>query len=262
MTRVGLIGFGFIGAQVYARIRAQPELGLEIAFVHNRNAARLKDVAPELILDDLARSGTREPDLVVEMAHPEYTRRYAEQILAYADYLPLSVTALADDTLRERLIAQAARSGNRLLIPHGALIGTENLLEWQHMWDKVEITFVKSPQNIDFSESGIDPNAIQGDSVVYEGPVRGIARLFPRNVNTMVTCALATTGLDRCHAKLIASPGLTVAIAEIRATGRDGATLSMRKEQPIVGVSGTEVFEAQFRSILRAAGGGATLDFV
>jgi predicted dinucleotide-utilizing enzyme len=262
VTRVGLIGFGFIGSQVYERIRLQPELGLEVAYVHNRNSARLKDVAPEHVLGDLAQGASRTPDLVVEMAHPDYTRRFGEQILAQADYLPLSVTALADDALRERLLSQAKRSGTRLLIPHGALIGTENLVEWRHMWEEVEITFTKNPANIDFSESGYDPATIQDETVVYDGPVRGIARLFPRNVNTMVTCALATTGLDRCRAKLIAVPGLNVAIADIRAVGRDRAVLSMRKEQPMVGVSGTELFESQFRSILRAANAGGAMEFV
>ncbi len=260
-TRVGLIGFGFIGSQVYERIRSQPGLGLEVAYVHNRTGARLKGVAPDLVLEDLAQSASRKPDLVVEMAHPEYTRRYGEAILSHASYLPLSVTALADDPLRERLLAQATRSGTRLLIPHGALIGTENLVEWRHMWEKVEITFIKSPANIDFSESGYD-KTIVADTIVYEGPVRGIARLYPRNVNTMVTCALATTGLDKCHAKLIASPGLKVAIADIRAVGRDGMILTMRKETQVVGVSGTEVFASQFGSILRAANASGPMEFV
>ncbi len=115
----------------------------------------------------------------------------------------MSVTALADDPLRERLVAQASRSGTRLLIPHGALIGIDNLVEWRHMWEKVEVTFMKNPSNIDFSESGYD-KTIVADTVVYEGPARGIARLYPRNVNTMICSALATTGLDRCRAKLIA----------------------------------------------------------
>lgn len=261
-TRVGLIGFGFIGHQVYERIRTQPGLGLEIAFVHNRGARRLRDVPAELVLHDLAQLESRRPDLVVEMAHPVYTREFGERILAHADYLPLSVTALADDDLRERLERQARACGTRLLIPHGALIGTENLIEWRHMWASVEISFFKSPANIDFSESGRDGAAIRGETVLYDGPVRGIAGLYPRNVNTMVTCALATVGLDRCRARLVASPGLKVAIADIRAVGTDGATLSMRKEQPVSGVSGTEVFESQFRSILRAAGSFAPVDFV
>ena len=49
-------------------------------------------------------------------------------------------------------------------------------------------------------------------------------------------------------------PALKVAIIEVRATGRDGSLLHMRKEQPMSGVSGTEVFDSQFASILRAAG--------
>lgn len=261
-TRVGLIGFGHIGSRVYERVRKQPGLGLEIAFVHNRSATRLKGVDPAHVLTDLSALASRKPDLVVEMAHPSYTREHGERILAHADYLPLSVTALADDDLMARLTARAKASGTRLLIPHGALIGTENLLEWRHMWASVEIAFYKAPENIDFSESGFDPKSIRGETVVYDGPVRGIAKLFPRNVNTMVTCALATLGLDATRARLIAVPGQKVAIADIHATGKDGSTLHMRKEQPAIGVSGTEMFESQFRSILRAGSAGATLEFV
>ena len=253
-TRIGLIGFGFIGAQVFRRLREQPDLGIEIAFVHNRDRAKLAEVPSELILDDLGSMAERRCDLVVEMAHPDYTRRWGEAILAHADYLPLSVTALADQSLFDRLKAQADRSGKRLLIPHGALIGTDNLVESRHAWGEVEITFYKSPANIDFSESGYDASRIQGETVVYDGPARAIAALYPRNVNTMVTCALATIGLDRCRARLIAVPALKVAIIEVRATGRDGSLLHMRKEQPMSGVSGTEMFDSQFASILRAAG--------
>ena len=201
-------------------------------------------------------------DLVVEMAHPQYTRDWGERILSRADYLPLSVTALADDALRERLIERARSSGTHLAVPHGALMGLDTLREWRHMWSEVEIAFFKNPANIDFSESGIDPAALRGETVVYDGPVRGIAGRFPSNVNTMVTCALATLGLDRCRAKLVAVPGLNVAIAEVTATGRDGSRLAMRKEQPASGVSGTEMFESQFASIVRAAGAREVMEFV
>jgi hypothetical protein len=57
-------------------------------------------------------------------------------------------------------------------------------------------------------------------------------------VNTTVTCALATTGLDQCRGRLVAVADLPVAIAEVEAVGRDGSRLPMRKEQPVIGVSG------------------------
>ena len=96
----------------------------------------------------------------------------------------------------------------------------------------MRITFRKHPRNIDFALTGMDPAAITGPTIVYEGPVRGIAPLFPRNVNTMVACALATIGLDRCQARLIADPALDVAVAEVEATGRSGARLTTAKQGP------------------------------
>ena len=260
--RIGLIGFGFIGRQVYERIVGDPSLGLDVAFVHNRSDAALAAVPAALRLGDIAELPRCAPDLVVEMAHPAYTQHWGERILAHADYLPLSVTALADDALRERLVAVARAAGTSLAIPHGALMGLDSLREWRHAWEEVTITFYKHPSNIDFSESGIAPVPLDVDTVLYDGPTRGIAAKFPRNVNTMITCALATIGLDRCRARLVACPALKVAIADVEARGRDGSLLKMRKEQPATGVSGTEMFESQFASILRAAGSREPLSFV
>src|SRR5690606_41367224 len=101
--------------------------------------------------------------------------------------------------------------------------------------------------------SGWAATGITEATVIYAGPVRGIARLFPRNANTRRTCALATVGLDRCRAVLIAEPTLKVAIAEVRAQGKDGSVHESRKVQPVVGVSGTEMLAAQVGSVLRAA---------
>lgn len=77
--------------------------------MHNRNRARLAGVDPRHVLDRFEDFGSRAPDRVVETAHPDYTRRHGEAILARADCLPLSVTALADDALRE----QPDRRGTR-----------------------------------------------------------------------------------------------------------------------------------------------------
>ena len=176
--------------------------------------------------------------------------------------MPLSVTALADDALRETLIATAKASGHRLLLPRGALVGTDLLLGWRHMWRDVRITFRKHPRNIDFSRLDIRPETITRETVIYDGPVRGIASLFPRNVNTMVTCALATIGLDRCQGRLFADPKLDCAVAEVEAWGDDGAYLATTKRQPVIGVSGTEMVQSALRSVLKAAGTHAAFDFV
>ncbi len=107
----------------------------------------------------------------------------------------------------------------------------------------------------------IDPAGMQAETVFYDGPPRGIAPLFPRDINTMITCALATTELDACRARPVAVPGLNVAIARSAQPSRRLAP-ELRKEQPSVGDSGTEMFASQFASIQRAAGARETLAFV
>ena len=228
--------------------------GFEIAFVHNRSAKALAGLEPALRLDDLGKADARRPDLVVECAHPIVTERHGAAFLEFADYMPLSVTALADDRLRGRLEASATEHGTRLLIPAGALLGGDELLMRRGRWERVRITFRKHPDNIDFGASGLRAGDFERETVIYEGSVREVARLFPRNVNTMVTCALVSNGLDDCEARLICDPGLDCAVAELEARDAEGGIVRTEKRQPAVGVSGTEMLDSAWYSIRRAAG--------
>ena len=152
MARVGLIGFGYLGSFVYEQMTTCPELGLDVAFVYNRSAERLQDVYPEYILGDLQNFAEREPDLVVELAHPDISRQFGSAFLACADYMPLSLTCLADAYLERSLLDTAADNGTHLCVPHGAVIGLDALSEGREMWDEVSITMKKPPRSIDFSD--------------------------------------------------------------------------------------------------------------
>ncbi|HEX3350548.1 MAG TPA: aspartate dehydrogenase domain-containing protein [Acetobacteraceae bacterium] len=258
--RVGIIGFGFIGRALFEAIAAGRAPGCELAFVHTRSGVA-DGVPSDAICRNLADIAAFAPDLVVEVAHPDVTLRHGTAVLARASYMPLSLTALAEPGVQDALLRAARSSGTRLLVASGALVGLESLLAGRADWTQVTITFRKHPRNIDFALTGIDPATITGETTVYDGPARGIAPLFPRNVNTMVACALATVGLDACRARLIADPALGVAVAEVEASGRSGAWLRTEKRVPAVGVSGTEMAASVLHSILRAAPAGAGIDF-
>jgi len=262
MARVGLVGFGFIGAGLYQAIHGGECDGLEIAFVWNRSADKLADVPAKLILADLKDFARHAPDLIVEASHPDITREHGTAFLAHCDYMPLSVSALADDAMRGRMLAGAERARHHLILPRGALVGADALLAWRHMWRDVTITFRKHPNNIDLSAVKRRPEDIIAETVIFDGPVREIAPLFPRNVNTMVTCALATVGIDRCRGRMIADPALDHAVSEVEAWGTDGSYLATSKRQPMIGVSGTEMFASTLRSVRKATGTGPTLDFL
>ena len=253
--RIGLVGFGFIGAELYRRIAADD--GVEVAFVHARSRTRLAGLPDALILDDLSRAGDRAPDLIVEVAGPEVSHRHGGAFLAFADYMPLSLTALADAALCDRLAAAAARSGRSLFVAHGALVGLDSLVEWREMWDEVTIAFRKPPASL-----GVAGPAANHESLLFDGSVRDISARYPHNVNAMVACALATIGLDRCRARLVSDPAIDHLELAVEARGRDGSQLSIRRRQPARGVSGSEMAVAVYSSIRRVSGRSGAMAFV
>lgn len=259
--RLGIIGFGYIGRAIYERAVADPDF--DVAFVWNRSPEPLADLPESIVLHDLDDFASRHPDLVIEMAHPSITADHGKAFLSECDYLALSVTALADERLHDALLSVCAANNTSLFIPHGALIGVDNLFEARDNWAEVGIAFYKHPGSLDLSSVGIDPATLTEATTIFDGSVREAAELFPRNVNTMATCALATLGFDRTRARVVADPGLSSMIAEVRATGKDGSRFETVRKERAVGVSGTGMLTSQWASIRKAARGGAPgLNFV
>lgn len=249
--RVGVIGLGFVGAELARRLARGDVQGLELGFAWRRSGragTALDGVPHDRITGRLDEAAASAPGLIVEAAHPDVTRLHGERLVALADYLPLSVTALADDTLRERLRRVAERHGTRVLLPHGALVGAASLAEWRDHWRSVTFRMEKPPASLP------DEPAADRRTVVHDGSVRSIAARFPRNVNAMVAGALATIGLDRARGVMVADPALRELRLIVEARGRDGSRMRITRRQPAVGVSGTEMAEAAWASVVAAAG--------
>ena len=259
MARIGLIGHGYLGTYVYEQIQTRPELGLEIAFVYNRSPARLADLAPEHILADLADFAVRAPDLVVELAHPDITHDYGAAFLAQTDYMPLSLTGLANAELERTLLATAAQNDTRLYVPHGAVIGLDALSEGREIWDEVTITMKKPPRSIDFSASpDYTQQDIQVATTLYDGPTRAVCAHYPRNVNSHAATALAGIGFDKTRSILIADPDLDVSLIELSARG-GGVEIDIRRANPMQGVSGVMTLLSSLASICRVKAPGVGL---
>jgi len=253
-ARVGIIGLGYLGSFVYEQLTSRPELGLEVVFAHDADPARLEAVPAEVALTDLDGFAARRPDLVLELAHPDISRRYGRAFLEAADYMPLSVTALADAVLEETLVTAARQRGHRLFIPHGAVIGLDALEEGRDLWGEVTIRMTKPLRSLDFAAAPhLGPQGIDGETLLYDGPARGVCPLFPRNVNTHAAVALAGIGFDRTRSVLVADPSLEVSVIEVEARG-SGVEVKIRRENPMKGVSGVLTLTAVLAGVVRARG--------
>ncbi|NKB35691.1 MAG: DUF108 domain-containing protein [Gammaproteobacteria bacterium] len=249
--KIGIIGYGFLGESLYEYLK---KTDIKVCAIFNRSSEKTQDLPDALAFTEMRdfMSKVDGLDLVVELAHPDISRDWGGQILERCDYMPCSVAALANKNLKENLkenLLKAAKSGcTRLLVPHGAVVGIDNIYEARENWQEVTITFRKPPTAIDLD------NELEGDeTVLFDGPVTEIAEKYPRNVNAMVACALATVGTDAARARFVADRRMNNMLrGEFEFKGKDGSTLSIVKEEPAVGVSSPGMVTSIIGSVLRA----------
>jgi len=236
--RIGIIGYGQIGSSLYREITQNPQMGFELAFVYDIDR-RLTELLPkQIVIENIEDFPSTDPDLVVEAAHPHFVREFAEFILSSTDLMIMSVSAMNDANLEEKIKRTCLKHGTECCIPHGATIGLDGLQDGREIWEDVTITMRKNPKNLDFRwAGGIKPEEITQETVLYDGPTRGICNLYPKNVNSHATLALAVLGFDRTRSVLIADPKLDQAIIEIDARGA-GTEIHIKKGNPIKGVTG------------------------
>jgi aspartate dehydrogenase len=260
--RIGIIGFGQIGSFLYQEITGHPEYGLEIAFVHEAIKERVEKLPGDMVLERMEDFGKRTVDLVAEVAHPDAVRTYGPLILEKTDFFMLSVTAMADPALEQKLKEAYERHGRKLFIAHGATIGLDGIQDGKESWEKITITMKKSPKNLVFSNATQwDPEKIDKVTVLYDGPTRGICPLFPKNVNSHATLALAGIGLDRTRSVLIADPKLNESIIEIEAEGA-GNRIHIVRSNPIKGVSGKLTLQSVLESLRKVQPPGPGLQIL
>ena len=208
---VAIGGFGAIGQAVAARLD-RGEQGLQLAAVSARDHAKAEAnmsgfsrKVPVLPLDALADHA----DVVMECAPAAVFRDIAEPALAKGKiFLPLSVGALL---IHDDLTALAERTGGRIVVPTGALLGLDAVRAAAE-GDIASVTMVtrKPPDGLIgapyLKENGIDLSALKTPLKVFDGSARAGARGFPANVNVAAALSLAGVGPDRTKLQIWADP--------------------------------------------------------
>jgi aspartate dehydrogenase len=211
---VGLGGFGAIGGALARRLdRGLP--GLRLVAVSARDVGRaerriaaLARPVPVVTLAELATLA----DVVVECAPAAVFREVAEPALgAGRIFVPVSVGQLLEHA---DLIGLAERTGARIVVPTGALLGLDAVrAAAEGEIRSVTMVTRKPPQGLAgapyLERHGIDVAGLRAPQKVFEGSARDGARGFPANVNVAAALSLAGIGPERTRLEIWADPHVT-----------------------------------------------------
>jgi aspartate dehydrogenase len=232
--RVGLAGLGAIGMAIARRLEAGiPGLALAAAAARDPSAAQARLAAYRIATRMVAVAALPEHcDVIVECAPAAAFRSIAEPAIEAGRILvALSAGALLDHM---DLIERADRTGARVLVPTGALIGLDAVrAAAEGTIGSAKLVSRKPPSALlgapylerrDISLAGLaEPRKL------FEGSAREGVRGFPANVNVSAALALAGIGPDRTRLEIWADPGITRNIHHIEVEA-DSARFSMTIE--------------------------------
>jgi aspartate dehydrogenase len=213
--KLAIAGLGAIGLAVARRVDAGELPGLDLVAVAARDQAKAKKAMAGLRapprLTDLA--GLADvADVVVECLPPKLFAEVARPaILKGRIFMPLSVGALIDHM---DLVDLARRTGARILVPTGALLGLDAVRATaEGRIASVTMVTRKPPAGLAGApllvKQGLSVEGLKAPLRVFAGSAREAIAGFPANVNVAVALSLAGIGPDRTQVEVWADPAVT-----------------------------------------------------
>ncbi len=236
--KIGIAGCGAIGSRLAAAIDGGccPGLVLEaVAAGHWESAqklcAALSGRAAACRMEEMA----ERCDVVVEAASCRAMPGIAKTAFAAGkDVVSLSSGALA---MEKELPAMAEKAGCRLYFPSGALAGLDAVLALRESGlREVSLTTTKKPASLAgapwLEKHPVALEALSHAETIFEGFADEAIRFFPANANAAVTLSFAGLGLGRTRVRIVADPGASFTVQEVRACGEAGEVYAVTKSSP------------------------------
>ena len=237
MKKVALIGYGAIARISLDKINEHDKnndikiVGVLVRENREKEARAALDPSISVVttIEDLVQLS---PNVVAECAGQGAVSEYGKAVLSSGiDLLVISTGALADDKLRTELTEICNKNGTHVLIPSGAIAGLDGLNSLRigglssvkYTSTKPPLAWVGTPADKEF-----DLSKIEEKTILFTGPAREAARLFPKNANLAATVALAGLGMDQTQIELVADPG--VAPNNVGAVSAEGLFGSLKVE--------------------------------
>ena len=224
-----IIGGGFIGSTIARELEKMDEIGSIL--IVDRYRERVEELAKSCrkvsYAPDLD-STLDKVELVVESASQEAVGEYAPLVLGSGkDLVVLSVGAFVDLALFERCRSLAKEHDSKLYVPSGAVCGTDGLRSASvGRIDEVILISYKPPsalKDVEYlKKKGIDLDAIERATTVFNGHAQDAVRLFPKNINVAATVSLTGVGFEKTTVRIVADPNIRRNIHRLIVKGEFG----------------------------------------
>lgn len=263
MLHVSMVGCGAIGRGVLELLKSDPDVVFDLVIVPegtmDEARSAVSALAPHARVATHLSEAHGRPDLLVECAgHRALEEHIVPALELGIPCMVVSVGALSEPGLADRLEAAARRGGTQVQLLSGA-IGAIDALAAARVGglDEVIYTGRKPPRawKDTPAEQRVDLDALDGPTVIFEGSARDAARLYPKNANVAATLSLAGLGLDRTAVKLLADPGVEENVHHVEARGAFGGFELTMRGKPLAANPKTSALTVF--SVVRALGNRA-----
>jgi len=240
MLRVGVVGCGAIGSFICHALDTEIE-GARLIAVHEHHIELMETLCSSLSCKPgmvKIRKMVEMVDLVVEAAAPEAVPSAAVTALENGcDVMIMSVGALVDSGLMDRLTALALENNCKIYLPSGAVVGIDGIKSASiARIESVTLTTTKPPRALAGApyvvEHNIDLEGLRESTVIFEGAAHDAVKAFPANVNVAAAISLAGIGVEKTRVRIIVDPASDRNRHEIEVIGDFGRFITQVENVP------------------------------
>ncbi len=227
MLKIGILGVGAIGRTI-ATALDQKQIEAELVALADQDQERARELSSEL-------SG-RPPvvsveqmiercDVAVEAAGQAALPEFVPKALARGrDMLIMSVGGLLG---REEWFRQAGEKGCHIYVPSGAIAGLDGIksasigrIDSALLTSRKPVAALKGSKYV--VERGIELDRLKEETVIFEGRAEEAAHAFPATSNVAASLRLAVNPAVPVRVRVVAVPGGSENVHEIRVQGEFG----------------------------------------
>ncbi len=208
-TTIGIAGLGAIGSAVAKALTQGKGINgftlTQTSDLINNTSTDIPQSIPNVDFDTLCKNC----DLIIECLPPHIVPELTKYVFKHQKTLILiSSCALL---IYPKILEKQKLSTSRIFIPSGALLGLDGVKALKQLGIKSsKIASTKPPLGFSTApyveEMGIDLNAINTKTRIFEGNALEAAKGFPANVNVAATLSLAGIGPKETKVEIWADP--------------------------------------------------------